>query len=837
MNRRFRFWKKYALYLSMLGAGVPHTACGPASHQAGESDQVKDVTISINASSVIGSTGASSASGAESRIRQGSDIQLPAAFDYSTVKTIVLNVSNNNTQRAIFSNFKLTQITAGGPFTGTLPFLPANVPLAFSAQAFDGSATPVDLFDGTTVQTLTQDNTNITISLAPHDDKATYPIPRITSIAVPSQIGGGENRTILVQIQGSSGEVLNFSASSDASGGQLFPSSGAVTLTGSPAGSFVLQYTAPDLSDDTDLTESVTITNARGTAVKSTFTIHVLKRGLTTNVKNTPINVQFRPVIDGITAQHPSGTNNVTFDAKVSINTPDPSKLTYAWTLTPDSSYTPPTPAPSLANSAVNPATLQNYDSFLTGKIQLVVSDPNGPTTLNYTITAHQFDDPVVILGSGGNGIAGIEAGGYATCAVETNGNIRCWGQGQHGQLGYGNPNNLGVSTATLPKAIGDVPSVVDPTDPTVRVAQMGVGYEHTCVLFQNGLVSCWGLNDQGQLGYANSTTSASSSLRYIGDDEPATQFGYVNIGGNVLRLAVGGYHTCALVDSGGATPGVRCWGRNGEGQLGYASAVASVFGTNNGDTEQPYVAGDVQFSNLNGATITDIQAGQYHTCVLLSDGNVRCWGYNAYGQLGIGTAVNQTTPPTSNIALPTSQKVRQLYAGFYHNCAVFDTANGGNNVRCWGYNPSGQLGFASNAAGNSNDRWGDAAGETPASATAPALGAQALQVVAGSNHSCAILTTGEVRCWGLNNAGQLGNPAVASSNSATINLPGAGISFGAGSPSAVRLTAGSDHSCALLTTGFVSCWGFNNVGQLGYGHTNTVSPPSAANGGNVPIL
>jgi alpha-tubulin suppressor-like RCC1 family protein len=136
---------------------------------------------------------------------------------------------------------------------------------------------------------------------------------------------------------------------------------------------------------------------------------------------------------------------------------------------------------------------------------------------------------------------------------------VRCWGDNQFGQLGYGNAIDVGDAPNRLPFTAGDVPLPVDPVmhlllDP---VMQLAAGNNHTCVLLQSGLIYCWGDNQFGQLGY-NRTDN-------LGDGEPVTSFGYVTLGDLATRIAAGGDHTCALLTSGA----LRCWGRNDFGQLG----------------------------------------------------------------------------------------------------------------------------------------------------------------------------------------------------------------------------------------------------------------------------
>jgi alpha-tubulin suppressor-like RCC1 family protein len=164
---------------------------------------------------------------------------------------------------------------------------------------------------------------------------------------------------------------------------------------------------------------------------------------------------------------------------------------------------------------------------------------------------------------------------------------------------------------------------------------------------------------------------------------------------------------------------------------------------------------------------------------------------------------------------------VKQLSAGDYHTCALLETGN----VRCWGYNWHGQLGYGHTAQVGDN--------ETPASAGDIAVGDTVLQIIAsmgdeqhGRSHTCALLSTGGVKCWGYNGQGQLGY-----GNTAGLNQPSTST-VDLGGASAYTLSAGGFHTCALLSTGKARCWGYNGHGQLGYANTTQIGDnelPSAA--------
>src|SRR5450432_1731239 len=190
---------------------------------------------------------------------------------------------------------------------------------------------------------------------------------------------------------------------------------------------------------------------------------------------------------------------------------------------------------------------------------------------------------------------------------------------------------------------------------PLLNAQHVSAGFYHVCAIV-NGGAQCWGYNFSGELGNGNFL-----------DSEAPTRVKGLETG--VTAISSGGYHTCAIVNG-----AVKCWGRNTDGELGNGSVT---------DSNVP-----VTVTGLTGATA--IYAGQYHTCAMITGGSVRCWGWNANGQLGDGTtnATNSGTPTTvSNI----TSGATMLGGGGLHTCALVSGA-----VKCWGYNADGELGNGS---------------------------------------------------------------------------------------------------------------------------------------------
>ncbi|HEY6559297.1 MAG TPA: hypothetical protein VI072_18560 [Polyangiaceae bacterium] len=389
-----------------------------------------------------------------------------------------------------------------------------------------------------------------------------------------------------------------------------------------------------------------------------------------------------------------------------------------------------------------------------------------------------------------------VSGSNWHTCALLVNGKVRCWGDGSYGQLGYAVRRTIGDDE--FPSSAGDV-------NVGGAVTQIAASFSgHTCALLDTRQVRCWGYAASGAaLGYAGVVPET---------DEPVSA-GNVNVGGEVSQVALGYWHTCALLSTGN----VRCWGENQHGELGYAHTNPI------GDDEVPASAGDV---NLGGA-VRQISAGSSHTCALLAGGRVRCWGNNDSGQLGYGhtRAIGDDEVPASAGDVNVGGEVVQIAAGGGHTCALL----AGGTVRCWGHAWEGELGYAR------RDNIGD--DEPPASAGDVAVGGTVVQISAGSDHTCARLHDGAVRCWGSNVMAQLGY-----GNRISIGddeLPSSAGDVSVGGPVA-QIDAGNSHTCAVLTSGALRCWGsatYSASGpalapELGYPKRDPVGddePPSSA--------
>ena len=207
------------------------------------------------------------------------------------------------------------------------------------------------------------------------------------------------------------------------------------------------------------------------------------------------------------------------------------------------------------------------------------------------------------------------------------------------------------------------------------------------------------------------------------------------------------------------------------------------------------------------------VESGESHSCALSENGQLKCWGKNDEGQLGLdgdadkGDAPGEMGEELSVVRLGTNVIVREISVGGHHSCAVL--SDGG--LKCWGKNTKGQLGQ------ESMEHQGDASGEMAALAAVNlGSGVTVKQVSAGHGHSCALLSNDQLKCWGGNSEGQLGqgdrsSRGVASGEMASLSS----INFGSGL-TAEQVSAGGEHTCAILSNAQLKCWGRNNEGQLG---------------------
>jgi alpha-tubulin suppressor-like RCC1 family protein len=298
-----------------------------------------------------------------------------------------------------------------------------------------------------------------------------------------------------------------------------------------------------------------------------------------------------------------------------------------------------------------------------------------------------------------------------------------------------------------------------------------------------------------------------------LGQSNGAKPVDVIGVSDDASTVAVGGGHSCMVTKAGGA----KCWGNSrglGDGGNSSGTTPVDVVGLTSG--------------------VTAVAVGAAHTCALTDAGGVRCWGFNLAGQVGDGTTNDRSTP-VAVLGLQTG--VKAITAGSYHSCAL--TAKAG--VECWGDDyglkpvpvsglPSGvtaiAAGFGHSCAltsagavwcwgSNGDGQLGDGSpGIRAAPVSVVGLSSGVTAIAAGGEHTCALMASAGVQCWGADFRGELGDGTSTFAARATP-VGVSGLSSGVSA-----IAAGSEHSCALMTTGDVSCWGRGDFGQLGDGTT-----------------
>jgi alpha-tubulin suppressor-like RCC1 family protein len=383
---------------------------------------------------------------------------------------------------------------------------------------------------------------------------------------------------------------------------------------------------------------------------------------------------------------------------------------------------------------------------------------------------------------------AAVATGDLHTCALQPAGTVLCWGLNNFGQLGNG----------TTTKSLTPVP-VTDLN----QVVGLSANGNHSCALQSAGTVRCWGGNNSGQLGNGTTTKSLTSVAVTGLSDAKA--------------LASGANHNCAIRASGS----VVCWGDNSAGQLGD--------GTKTKRSTPVAVAGltDAVALSVNGRS----------SCAVRAPGTAVCWGVQFDGQLfffnGVIDGPADSTRATTTVAITGLSDVRAISAGLSHGCAIV----GSGAVKCWGFNAFGELGNGSvslptNTTTFTTTTTTTITTDTIADITAitnavPVTGiTNAVALSTGGAYSCALLADKTIKCWGNNSVGQLGDGSANANQSTPVAVQGL--------TDAVSVSGSVLHTCALRTGGALSCWVNNSQGQLGDGTTTNKKVPTPVLGGNI---
>jgi len=405
------------------------------------------------------------------------------------------------------------------------------------------------------------------------------------------------------------------------------------------------------------------------------------------------------------------------------------------------------------------------------------------------------------------SGVKTFTGGRYFSCAILDNGALKCWGKNDFGQLGDGTTTNRNIPTQVTGLTSG------------VSAIQTAISYYNSTDLtnfscaIHNGALKCWGINNFGQLGDGTTTnrsvptqvtglTSGVSSIWLARDSACAihngalkcwgkNDFGQLgdgtttnrNIPTQVTGLTSGvnsvvsnGFVRCAIL----VGDGVKCWGYNGYSQVG------------DGTNTDRYVP--TQVTGLtSGVTSLLISYQGIHSCAIHNDG-VKCWGYNADGQVGNGTTTNRNVP-TQVTGLTSG--VSRIATGNNHSCAL---QNGG--VKCWGSNYYSHLGD-----GTSTSR------SIPTQVSGLTSGV--VELFAYGINSSAILSNGSLVSWGGNFESLLGITPYKDRSSVPV------VTINSGVLMHYLLDFGS-HTCALMNNYTLKCWGSDvQYGSTGTGETS----------------
>ncbi|MEM9463647.1 MAG: hypothetical protein AAGF11_56440 [Myxococcota bacterium] len=401
------------------------------------------------------------------------------------------------------------------------------------------------------------------------------------------------------------------------------------------------------------------------------------------------------------------------------------------------------------------------------------------------TLSTDHDATPLEFRANPGPVVTHATVGAGITCATTEDGELQCWGRNERGQLGHGNLETIGDD---------EFPADADPIALSGPVVEIRTNGAQTFARLADGTIHAWGQNDAAQLGLLHTMD--------LGDDEtPATasEPTAVDLGGVATALAVGASFACALR----ADAAVLCWGAGNHGQLGLGN-IARV-----GDDETPQGAGTL----LLGAPVVGLTAGADHACALLDSGQIRCWGANDYGQLGLGHTdpIGDDETPDQVAPVALGQDAVEVVAGGHHTCARLNSGA----IRCWGQGTQGALGLGT------TDHVGDDEHphEVDAVPVGVTVGGTVVELGAGAAHTCARLDTGAVRCWGANTKGQLGYGHTQTLGAGQPLADDGDLDLGG--TLAIALVTGptADHTCVRTSDDALRCWGDNNHGQLGLAH------------------
>ncbi len=426
-----------------------------------------------------------------------------------------------------------------------------------------------------------------------------------------------------------------------------------------------------------------------------------------------------------------------------------------------------------------------------------------------------------------GKKVRQISAAFNNTCVIADDSQVYCWGYNNLGQVG----NNDEPNDAYAPKAVYTTGTPMSGK----KIVSISTGDFVTCAISADNLIFCWGTNGAGQLGIG--------SWGGTSDIPVAVNMAGVLAGKTIKAVSVGEMHVCALAADrvGALGTQVYCWGNNTDGQLGDGSDTSS----------NVPVAVLTAGTPLAGKDIVSISAGEASTCAVASDSQVYCWGLNTSGELGTGVANSGswTALAVSTTGVLDNKFVMSIEGNLRTRCVVASDSQ----AYCWGYNNLGQTGgtagsnslspVAVNTVGvpggkvneitsiGTTNLLRESNGETWRKFTRKSRLSRSeyiwKQVASGSGyHTCAIASDSKAYCWGNNDDGQLGDNDATYVNKLTpVPVDTSGVLRGKAIKS---ITTGYDHTCVIASDSKAYCWGGNSNGALGNNSTAESRVPVA---------
>ena len=354
------------------------------------------------------------------------------------------------------------------------------------------------------------------------------------------------------------------------------------------------------------------------------------------------------------------------------------------------------------------------------------------------------------------------------SCSVAMDNKVYCWGDNELGQLGNGMDYPSGTVAVDMTGVLSGK-----------TIKSIASGIYHTCAIASDDKAYCWGWNTNGQLGNGSTETS------YF---PVAVDMSGVLSGKTIKSISAGSNFTCVIASD----DRPYCWGSGANKQLG------------NNSTENSSVPVEVDMSGaLTGKIVKSISLGEAHSCVIASDNNTYCWGWNSSGQMGDNTLTGKAYPVAVVTGALGGKTVKSISAGARHTCVIASD----DFAYCWGANGSGQVGDNSTSTRLS-----------PAAVVTGALGGKTVKSIsAGGVSTCVIASDDYAYCWGFNTYGNLGNNSTTQSL-VPVEVDRSGVLSGKTIKSLYsgKLYSGYYYSCAIATDNRGYCWGIDFLNNLG---------------------